>query len=124
MTPDCKPACEQNVAQPLPGVIPPCATCIDPDAPVPIEPTTVNTTVGRLRADADGNVAAGKMSVTFTNISTTDATDATVAGALVAPGESVSFSGYYDEVTRQMRRLPQIAYSASATAVLSITWVD
>lgn len=84
-------------------------------------PTAGNAVIGRLSAVAAGNVAAGKQSVTFVNVGTTDATVLTVA---LAPGESVTYGAYLDPVTGVHKRLPVIAYVASATAVLHISWLD
>jgi hypothetical protein len=89
--------------------------------PVIAAPTTGAAVIGALVAVAAGSVVAGKQSVSFTNTGTANAT---VQGANMKPGESRSWEAYLDPVTNVYRRLPAIAYSASATAILSIGWTD
>lgn len=82
------------------------------------------STVGvitRTVAAAAGNTAVSAWSVTFTNVGTTNAT---VGGQPLVPGQTVTFNGYFDEVSRQMVRLPAIAYVGSATAILHIATVS
>lgn len=69
-------------------------------------------------ATANGNVAAGAASVTITNVGTADAT---VAGAALKPGQTITVNAYEDPVARQFVRVPAIAYTASATAILHVT---
>lgn len=84
-------------------------------------PTAAPATIARARAVANGSVAANKQSATFTNVGTTDAT---VLGAALAAGETVTFTAYMDPVTNTYRRLPIIPYTASATSALSIATMD
>lgn len=77
----------------------------------------VNGVAAHSVATANGNVAAGKQSVTITNIGSAAGT---VLGAAIQPGETMTWTAYYNPVTRQYVRIPQIAYAASATAILSI----
>lgn len=83
--------------------------------------TAAAATIARLRAVAAGNVAANKQSATFTNVGTADAT---VLGVVLVPGETITYTAYLDPVTNIYRRLPVIAYVASATGILSITTMD
>jgi hypothetical protein len=78
----------------------------------------ITRTITRVQATSSGSVVTGSWSQTFINVGTTDAT---VLGAPLKPGETVSFTGYYDEQVRRMIRLPAIPYVASATAILNIT---
>lgn len=81
------------------------------------QPVTGNGTLTRATVTANGSVAAGMYSVDILNVGTTDAT---VLGAILAPGERYTATGYYDEAARNFVRLPAIAYTASATAILRV----
>lgn len=83
--------------------------------------TTDEATIGHIVAVAPGNVAAGKASVTLTNVGTAEGQ---VLGNALAVGETITYTAYRDDVAKEVRRLPVIAYTASATAILSISWVD
>lgn len=78
-------------------------------------------TLGHIVATGAGTVTAGKQSVTFTNVGTTAGQ---VLGQDIAAGETITFTAYVDLVTNQHKRLPVIAYTANATAILSISWMD
>ena len=83
-----------------------------------------NKTPSLDRQTANGTVAAGAFSVSFANVGTADAGiggDNTgppvVAGTVLAPGETVTFSGSGKDT------LAAIDYQASATAILLIAEV-
>jgi hypothetical protein len=85
-----------------------------------IPPTTVNGTVVHDVFSAPGSTLAGLHGVTITN---TGGAAGTVGGKPIAPGENISISCYYDEVTKQMRMLPAIAYDGTGTTLSITTFV-
>jgi hypothetical protein len=85
------------------------------DAPV------INRPVARLTVTNAGATVAGLNSVTFKNVGTTPAL---VDGQPILPGESDTFTAYYDYGVNVFVRVPSISYSASATGMLRILTQD
>lgn len=79
--------------------------------------TTVNAVAAFVAATGAGATGAGLSSVTITNVGTTNGT---VLGTPIVPGETVTFTGYADPVSRRFVRLPAISYVGTATATLHI----
>lgn len=77
--------------------------------------TGANTTATLTTSTGAGSTTAGVYSVSLSNIG--DA-NATVAGASIPPGTTVSWKGYLDEQTRVFYRVPSIAYNATGTTLL------
>jgi hypothetical protein len=78
-------------------------------AVVNITPLATTETASLARVTANGAVAAGARSVSLSN---TGAADATVAGATLKPGETVSFAA------RNQNTLGAIAYTAAGTELV------
>ncbi len=82
--------------------------------------TAATATIDRAELTTNGTAAAGLQSATFVNVGTTDAT---VSGTTLSPGEAVTWSAFLDPVTNEYNRLPAIAYTASATAILHLSTI-
>jgi len=114
----CAPACEDQVAQSLPGVIPPCAPACAPVEIVDADPPeTIEGAVTRTVATGAGSVAAGAASVTIVNVGEAAGT---VLGAAIEQTEHLTLNAYFDPALNQFVRLPEIAYDGTGTE-LSIT---
>jgi len=71
----------------------------------------------RIATSVAGTTPAGAWSVSIMNVGVVDGL---VQGVPIIPGQTVSYAGYYDDVTKQSRRLPAIDYDGTGT-VLHIT---
>lgn len=77
--------------------------------------------IQRFTTAEPGVVEAGKQSVHIKNVGSEDAT---VLGEPLNPGEDISLEAYYDPITEQFLRVPEITYVASATGILRIKTID
>lgn len=66
----------------------------------------------------DGSTTAGSWEVSIANVG---GADGTVDGVTVPDGATVSFRGYFDEFSRQSKRIDAIPYDATGTTFLIAT---
>jgi len=76
--------------------------------------TGSNLTPARSAQTAAYATAAGLYSVSVSNIGLANGT---VLGVPILPGQTVNFSGYYDEQTKVMNRLGAIAMDGTGTTL-------
>lgn len=84
-------------------------------------PVAANGVVSLINTAVAGNVAAGKHSVSITNVGTAAAT---VMGVVLPAGANITYDSHLNLVTNTWYLVPAIAYVASATANLLIATKD